>query len=161
MDYNLLNTALSFALATDYDFYPEIKKMIETGASRYHRNNKKPYYGINHAVFINKPRLVKYFLSLGDQITFEVERAVTYKNAKMVKLLVENGGNVHYYNDFGNLYHYSIYSPNLEVLKYLVSQGVSKTHKNKEGSTPLDVARNYHFDKDEKLKKEYIRLLTP
>lgn len=160
-DYNLLLTTQRITEFTEYDFYPEIKKMIEAGASRNFRNEKHHLFSVRHAVHYNKPRLVKYYMSLGDDAGPGMEAAVYNQNLKMLKLIVENGGNIHHSSEFGNLLHFSVHSPNLDILKYLLSQGVSKTHKSKYRQNAYESAQSLNFNNNQALKQEYLKLLKP
>jgi ankyrin repeat protein len=64
-----------------------------------------------------------------------------YKTAEMILDRVKNLQNINCFSDKFSLLHAAVTSDQVEVVKYLLKKGLNKNVKNKEGETPLDLAK--------------------
>lgn len=157
---NLLNVTLELTKLIDYDFLPAVKILIEKGASRYARGESELRFDMANAIYRNKPRLVEFFITLGDEVEgWHLQRAVSNKHLDILKLLVANGGYIHYSQRLGNLLHFAVNNPDLEILKYLLDLGVSKNQPDQLGMTPYDLAESSDFQSNYYLKNAFLNLL--
>jgi hypothetical protein len=158
--HNLLGYILQSmpAFKGKHDFLPEIKSLGDRGSEL---ADDRGYSFLLDAVVQKEMGVVKYFLSLGVQVTTEVHNAVSNDDLEMLKYLLAHGGDKNNQNRSGeSLLHTAVSGRgHLAMAKYLVSIGVDKTIKNKKGNTAYDNITIYGGYEDKTMEAEMRALL--
>lgn len=110
------------------------------------------------------PKMIKYLIAMGanpnttDQYGSLLTKVCAAGHVELAQLLIENGARLDITDQDGaTVAHAAAMSGELDILKYLVSQGCDMTKKDKNGETPLYYAQHYTGDYYNHECVEYLR----